>query len=93
MFGLFDKKKKKKKTDDAPATDQVPDISAMSDAKQALFKQLRDMRHDMGPEELSKMQKAMKMQALQKKIKDDIMNDDDKRNRLLDDIRFHMQDK
>ena len=91
MFGLFGKSKKKDKQVDVE--ESGPDVSNMSDAKQKLFKQLRDMRHDMGPEEIAKMQKAMKMQALQKKVKDDIMNDETKRERLLDDIRFHMKDK
>ena len=76
-----------------PASSSAPDVSGMSDAKRQLFAQLKAKREELGPEEIAKMQKAVEMQALQKKIKNDIDSDDTKRQRLLDEIRFQMKDK
>ena len=67
------------------------DINMMSDAKQQLFAQLKAKREELGQEEIAKMQKALEMQAMRKKVKHAINNDDISRQRLLDDIRFHMQ--
>ena len=91
MLNFFKSKKDKESVQSAPNT--MPDISGMSDAKQQLFMQLKAKRAELGPEEIAKMQNAVKMQALQNKIKNDIDNDDDKRARLLDEIRFHLSDK
>ena len=71
----------------------TPDVLNMSQAKQQLFLQLKAKREELGPHEIAKMQKAVEMQALRQKIKNDIENDEDKLNRLLDEIRFNMQNK
>lgn len=94
MFNLFKKDKKSKPAEDVkPEQSSGPDVSGMSDAKQQLFAQLKAKREELGPEEIAKMQKAVEMQALQKKVKHDIVNDEKKRERLIDEIRFHIQDK
>lgn len=92
MFGLFKGTKKKSKTE-AVVESSAPDIGKMSDAKQQLFAQLQAKRQELGPEAIAKMQKAAEMQALQTKIKKGIDGDEKARERLLDEIRFQMQDK
>lgn len=90
MFGFFNKDKKAKA--EKPSGTSV-DVSHLSDAKQQLFAQLKAKREELGPEEIAKMQKAVKMDALKKQIKSDIENDEVKRGRLLDEIRFGMKDR
>ena len=90
MFGLFGKKGKKDKKADASTSGEV-DVSHLSDAKQQLFAQLKAKRMELGEEEIAKMQKAVEMDKMKKQIKSDIENDEDKRNRLLDEIRFGMK--
>lgn len=91
MFGWFKKNKKNQSPDDA-STNEPVDISQLSPAKQALMQQMREKRAEIGDEELQKMAKAIEMENLKKKIKHDIDNDEDKRNRLLDEIRFGLKD-
>lgn len=86
MFGLFGKKDKKV---DSATPDDV-DVSHLSDAKQQLFEQLKSKRTELGEEEIAKIQKTLEMDKMKKQIKSDIENDEDKRNRLLDEIRFGM---
>ena len=90
MFGLFKKKDENKATD---AIEQSVDVSHLSDAKQQLFAQLKAKREELGPEEIAKMQRAVKLDAMKKQMKSDIDNDEAKRNRLLDEIRFSIKDK
>lgn len=87
MFGFF----KKKKPDAEP--EQVADIPHLSDAKQKLMAQMREKRAEIGEEELAKMAHAIQMDNLKKKIKHDIETDEDKRNRLLDEIRLGLKDR
>jgi hypothetical protein len=91
MFGFFSKKDKK--NSDAPVQTEGVDVSHLSNAKQQLFAQLKAKREELGPEEIAKMQKAVKLDAMKKQMKSDIENDEDKRNRLLDELRFNMKDK
>ena len=90
MFGIF---KKKKEKDSADISEEAVDVSHLSDAKQQLFAQLKAKREELGPEEIAKMQKAVKLDAIKKQMKSDIESDENKRNRLLDEIRFSMKDK
>ena len=92
MFGLFGKKDKKK-AEEAESNGEAVDVSHLSDAKQQLFAQLKAKRDELGPEEIERMQKAVKLDALKKQMKSDIENDEDKRNRLLDEIRLGMKSK
>lgn len=89
MFGFFKKNKSSKKKNDQE--DLGPDISHLSDAKQQLFAQLKAKREEMGPEAIAKMQNAVKMEAMKKKMKADIDNGGNARDRLLDEIRFEMK--
>jgi len=91
MFGLFGKKDKKT-SDKLAQTDSV-DVSHMSDAKQQLFAQLKAKRQELGPEEIAKMQRAVKMDAIKKQMKSDIDNDPAKRDRLIEELRLTMKDK
>lgn len=87
MFGFFSKNKSSDTQDDAI------DVSHLSDAKQKLFEQLKAKRNELGPDEIEKMQRAVKADALKKQIKSDIENDENKRNRLLDEIRYGLKRK
>lgn len=86
MFGFF-KKKNNKKQEEVSSTD----ISHLSDAKQQLFAQLKAKRAELGEEEIQKMASALKASKLKNQIKSDIDNDEQKRNRLLDEIRFGLE--
>ncbi len=87
MFGFL----KSKKDKEGGVSKYNTDISHLSDAKQKLFVQLRAKREELGEEEIQKMANALKMSKLKNQVKSDIENDDQKRNRLLDEIRFGMQ--
>ena len=91
MFGWLKryKDKKKQEGEDAQGT---ADLSHLSPAKQALFIQMREKRAEIGEEEIAKMAKALEMEKLKKQIKHDIDHDEDKRNRLLDEIRGGLKD-
>ena len=89
MFGFFKNKSKNKNQD---ANGEVS-VSHLSDAKQQLFAQLKAKRAELGEEEIQKMANAVKMSKLKNQVKSDIENDEQKRNRLLDEIRFNMQDE
>jgi hypothetical protein len=88
MFGWF--KKKSKEQDISP--DNAVDTSHLSPAKQALIEQMREKRAEIGEEELQKMAKAIQMENLEKQIKHDIDHDENKRNRLLDEIRSTLKE-
>ncbi len=88
MFGFF---KNKKKENEKPDGEVAVDVSHLSDAKQQLFAQLKAKRTELGEEEIQKMANAVKMSKMKKQMQHDIENDADKRNRLLDEIRFGLQ--
>jgi molybdopterin converting factor small subunit len=86
MFGFL-KKKNNKKQEETSSTD----VSHLSDAKRQLFAQLKEKRAELGEEEIQKMANALKASQLKNQMKSDIDNDERKRDRLLDEIRFGMQ--
>lgn len=88
MFGFFKKKKDKL---DKPVTEGEVDISHMSDAKQQLMAQLREKRAEIGEENLQKMASALHHEKLRQQIQKDIETDEEKRNRLLDEIRSELR--
>lgn len=92
MFEFFYKKNKKSEPVTRGNNDYV-DVSHLSDVKKQLFAQLKAKRQELGAEEIAKMQKALELDAIKKKMKSDIENDMNKRNRLLDEIRFNLKDK
>lgn len=89
MFGFFKNKSKNKKQE---VSGEI-NVSHLSDAKQQLFAQLKAKREELGEEEIQKMANAVKMSKLKNQVKSDIENDEQKRNRLIDEIRFNMQDE
>jgi len=91
MFGWFKDKHTTQDKSPTSAEGKDVDVSHLSDAKQQLFAQLKAKREELGEETIAKMQKAVEMDKLKKQIKSDIENDEDKRNRLLDEIRFGMK--
>lgn len=91
MFRLFGGKKDKERNKKT-IQGGVPDVSHLSDVKQQLFAQLKEKRQELGPETIAKMQQMAKMDKLKNQIKNDIDNDEAKRNRLLDEIRFGMKE-
>lgn len=84
MFGWFKKTSDNKKKE---ASADAVDISHLSDAKQKLMAQMRQVRAEIGEEEIKKMQAALQHEALKKQIRKDIETDDEKRQRLIDEIR------
>lgn len=93
MFGWF--KKDKKKEDGEGVVTQSQDavnISHLSPAKQALFAQMRQVRADIGEEEIQKMQAALQHEATKKKIRQDIDTDEGKRQRLVDELKMTLKD-
>ena len=91
MFRFFKPKKEPEVIEQAQK--EAPDVSAMSEAKQLLFEQLKAKRDELGPDTVEKIQKAVEMESLKKKIKQGIDTDGSARQRLIDEIRFQMQDK
>lgn len=86
MFSFFKKKDTQKQEEVSTI-----DVSHLSDAKQQLFAQLKAKRAELGAEEIQKMANALKASQLKNQIKSDIDNDEKKRNRLLDEIRFGLE--
>lgn len=78
MFGWF------KKTQTADKGQESPHLS---DAKQKLLAQMREKRAEIGVEELQKITSKLKLEQLKKQVRHDVMHDEAKRNRLLDEIR------
>lgn len=57
----------------------------------ALMAQMRTLRAEIGEEQLQKMVNKLKLDELKKQMRHDIDTDPKKRDRLLDEIRFHVQ--
>lgn len=90
-----DKGKETAKTDAAkPVAPNVAANPNMTKAEKAahLMAQMRGLRADIGEEELAKIVSKLKLDDLKKQIRHDIDNDPKKRERLLDEIRFHVHD-
>lgn len=83
----FSKKKK-----NLPVAEEQADISHLSAPKQQLLAQMRQLRAEIGEEELQKMAAKLQHEALKKQIRRDIETDDQKRQRLIDEIRFGLKD-
>ena len=62
-----------------------------TDAQRALLTQMRGLRAEIGEETLQKLAKKLQFEDLKNKIRHDIENDEDKRNRLLDEIRGELR--
>jgi hypothetical protein len=91
---FFGKDKDKKKDAPAKAAASVPakPLTSKEAKTQALMAQMRTLRAEIGEENLEKIVNKLKLDALKKQIRDDIDNDPKKRDRLLDELRFHVRD-
>lgn len=90
--------KKDNKTDKKPEATQKgpPDMSKLGSKEekiQALMAQMREVRAEIGEENLQKLAEKLKLDAMKKQMRHDIDNDPKKRDRLLDEIRFQARDK
>lgn len=91
---FFDKNKGKDK-DKKPETDATAPAKTLTSKEQktqALMAQMRTLRAEIGEENLQKLVQKLKLDELKKQVRTDIENDPKKRDRLLDEIRFHVQD-
>lgn len=90
---FFDKNKDKNKgkpADTAAGPDKP--LSSKEEKTKALMAQMRQLRAEIGEENLQKLAQKLKLDDLKKQVRSDIENDPKKRDRLLDEIRFHVQD-
>jgi|GEM_PF-1910966 len=98
FFGKDKNKGKDKPAADAAKPASIPgNVAAsatMTKAEKAahLMAQMRGLRAEIGEEELAKIVAKLKLDELKKQVRSDIDNDPKKRDRLLDEIRFHVQD-
>lgn len=89
FFGK-DKDKDKAKAKEAKAL-AVPVTSKEAKAA-ALLAQMRTLRAEIGEENLQEIVRKLKLDDLKKQVRKDIDTDQNKRERLLDEIRFQMHD-
>lgn len=88
FFGGKDKDKKDEAKKAAPA--QV--LTTKQAKTQQVLAQMRELRAEIGEEQLQEIVRKMKLDDLKKQIKSDIDNNPHKRERLLDEIRFQVHD-
>jgi hypothetical protein len=74
-------------------TDETPENPGKTDAQRALIEQMRGLRAEIGEENLKKMAEKLKLEDLKKKVRHDIENDETKRDRLLDELKFNLHHK
>ena len=79
MFGFFKSKKQKK-----PAA--PPPLSV----KEQALAQMRKTREELGDETIQKWAAKIKFDDLKAQLQKDIETDEDKRNRILDELRWSM---
>lgn len=90
FFGNKDKKKGAK-----PADTKAVSTEGMTSKQikaQALLAQMRVVRAEIGEENLQAIVRKLKLDELKKQVRDDIDNNPEKRQRLLDEIRWHVHD-
>jgi len=85
-------KSKKKKAAEAEAA--LPDLDTLcsTDAQRMLLEQMRGLRAEIGEDTLQKMAAKLQMENLKKQVREDIDGDEKKRDRLLDELRYNMQE-
>lgn len=89
MFGFFSSKKNKNKGKNAKTPQNAKNLSG-DDLRQMVQQQLADKRAEMGPEALEKLQLALQAKQAKAKLRA-MADDDDKRARMLDEIRAMRQ--
>jgi len=91
----FGKKGKDKKSGGAAANGgeggNIDDL-AKTDAQKKLLLQMRALRAEIGEETLQKMAEKLRLEDLKNKVRHDIDNDETKKHRLLDEIRWSLQE-
>lgn len=91
FFGKDKKKGKSKKTSASKGADD-PALAGKTEAQRALLMQMRGLRAEIGEENLQKLAKKLQFEDLKNKVRHDIETDEEKRNRLLDEIRMNLHD-
>jgi len=84
-------KKKEGKPVEAKSAPAQP-LTSKQIKTQALMAQMRTLRAEIGEENLQKLVQKLKLEDLKKQVRHDIENDPVKRQRLLDEIRWHVHD-
>jgi len=85
---------KDKKKDAKASADKVPaqPLSSKDAKAQALLAQMRVLRAEIGEENLQKLAAKLKLDDLKKQVQHDIEHNPERRERLLDEIRWHVHD-
>lgn len=82
----------KKPNKDKPAASPAKVLSSKEEKVQALLAQMRELRAEIGEENLQRLAEKLQFETLKKQVRHDIDNDPKKRDRLLDEIRFQARD-
>lgn len=91
---FFGKDKDKKKSGKAETASAAPAANpGRTEAQRKLLEQMRGLRAEIGEENLQKLANKLRLEDLKKQVRADIDGDEKKRNRLLDEIRFTMQEE
>ncbi len=90
FFG-HDKNKGKKDAAKTVAAPAKP-VSSKQAKTDVLMAQMRTLRAEIGEENLEKLVNKLKLEDLKNQFRKDIDTNPDKRDRLLDEIRFNMRD-
>lgn len=90
MWFFGKKGKGKSASKKSGGADNIDDL-AKTDAQKKLLLQMRELRAEIGEENLQKMAQKLKLEDLKNKVRHDIDNDETKKHRLLDEIRFSLQ--
>lgn len=93
IFGKKDKKTDKKPAAPAKGPPDMSKLGTKEEKVQALLAQMREVRAEIGEENLQKLAQKLQLEAMKKQMRHDIDNDPKKRDRLLDEIRFQARDK
>lgn len=91
FFGKDKDKKKSAKDADKPSAAAPAANPGRTEAQRKLLEQMRGLRAEIGEENLQKLANKLRLEDLKKQVRADIDGDEKKRNRLLDEIRFTMQ--
>lgn len=92
LFGGKDKNKGKKDGKGAGVAKPSAPLTTKEAKSQALLAQMRTLRAEIGEENLQEIVKKLKLDEMKKQVRSDIDNDPRKRDRLLDELRYQMQD-
>ena len=91
-FGNKNKGKDSSKSSKPATSDDNLDTLAKTDAQKKLLLQMRELRTEIGEENLQKMAQKLKLEDLKNQVRHDIDNDEDKKHRLLDEIRWSLKE-